>query len=315
MYAALTLLLSAAAGVPVVHDDDGNAAVAQVAQRVGVEEATLDAVHVNTLLAARPSALGEATLRHCAGESTRRDEIRAAVVRAEAAWREGDAPRALDHLDRGVVRLGCMAERVEPAVAARLFLLRGGLFAWDQRPEEALAELRTALSLNPEATWDDTFPSEGAPMLAGLKADGTRATVALAPAATAAGPWVDGALPPDGATELALRPGLHLVQVLTKGAVQSAWLTVRGDGALVVPRAFKPNALQAVAQDDSAARKPVERLLQASFAEQPAAYVSHAGGLWMVRIERTPETQQLVSPPPPPDPDPEPKGLFGRKKK
>ena len=239
--------VASAAAPVVVHQTPAAEARAQVAQRTGLPEAQLRAVELDTLLDGHPAALGDVTLRHCAGAPARMDEIRAAQVRAENAWRTDDIQGALDLLDLGMSRLSCLTERVDPGVTARLFLLRGGLFARTGRPVIAVQELNSALALQPEARWDDRLPAEGQPILEGLKMDGSRATLALAPGATAGGPWIDGALPPTGTAEIALRPGLHLIQIASTAGLTSAWLTVEGDGALVVPRAYRRPVIERMA--------------------------------------------------------------------
>ena len=305
LLAALVPLTAAWAAAPVVHDrGDPTQAVAATAARTGLPAAQLRAVDLTVLMKGRPVAIGGATLRHCAGEPSTLQEIKAAAVRGEGAWRDGDATGAMDHLDLGMARLGCLSERVDGRVAARMFLLRGSLLARSGAVEPGRAEVQTALSFQPDLGWDEWLPSEGRALLGALKDDATRATLDLAPSATAAGPWVDGAGPGDGAASIGLRPGLHLVQIASTSGFRSAWLTLSGDGALVIPSAYKRPVLSRMS--DPAERAPVERLLQASFPDADAAYVTADGGLWMTTLgAAAPETDTLTPPPPPPPAEPE----------
>ena len=294
----LGLLASAAlAGTPVVFEDGtGPDAVAQVARRTGLPAHQLEAVPLRSLLDHRPLTLGGAALRHCSGQPASRDEIRAAAVRGEAAWRDGDAAAAMDHLDQGMARLGCLQDRVEAPVVARIFLLRGSILAREGDPSAGRDEVLTALSLQPDLAWDEWLPPAGRPLLQGLRDDPTRVTLGIAPGATAAGPWIDGRAVPDGAPEVSLRPGLHLVQVASTGGMKSAWLTLSSDGALVVPGSFKAPVLPRLS--DAEQRLAVERLLQASFPGEAAAYGAARGGLWMTTLgEARPETEELLAVP------------------
>ena len=305
---AAWLPVSAAwAAAPVVHDrGDPTDAVTVAAARTGLPAAQLRAVDLETLMKGRPVAIGGATLRHCAGEPAMLQEIKAAAVRAEGAWRAGDPTGAMDHLDLGMARLGCLSERVDGQVAARMFLLRGALLARSGAVEPGRAEVQTALSFQPELGWDEWLPSEGRALLSTLKTDAARATLELAPAATATGPWIDGTGPGDGGAAMGLRPGLHLVQVASTSGFRSAWLTLSGDGALVVPSAYKRPVLSRMA--DPSQRASVERLLQASFPDAGAAYVVADGGIWMTTLGATaPETDTLTPPPPPAPEAPEPR--------
>ena len=297
------------AGVPVVYDGDAAAALALAAARSGLPRDQLEPVPLDSLLSGIPRAIGGATLRHCAGEPSRMDEIRAARVRAETSWREGDVAAAMDHLDLGMARLGCLVEKVDGKVATRLFQLRGGLLAREGEVEAAKAELGTALSLQSEINWDDWMPGEGRELISEIRHDSDRFALDLAPPATLSGPWLDGMPPGEGQRVQHLRPGLHLLQVASTSGLRSAWLTLDGNGALVIPGSFRRPVLEAIADPET--RGPVEQLIVSSQSGFSAAYVVTGGGLWLIsQVDGRTQTQTLVEPPPPPPP-PE----TGRKKK
>lgn len=287
----------AMAGVPVVHDGaQPTDPAALVAQRSGLPPEQLDPVPLETLLARPPTVLGPAVLRHCAGSPTRTSDVRSLLVRAEAAWRQGDRGGALDQADLAVAAMACLAERADLSASARVFLLRGSLLAGSD-PAVARTEVRTALSLQPQVPWVEGFPPEGQALLEELR-PGPAAPQALrlvvAPSASPSGPWIDGRDPtPEGFT---LAPGLHLLQVPGTSGIRSAWLTVEGDAALVVPAAFRRPVLERLARPGE--RADVELLLAATAGDN--VYAVQGGGLWLLsREDGQVVTTTLVDPPAP----------------
>jgi hypothetical protein len=294
---ALLLTGVAQAGVPVVHDGGAaGVAMAAVAARTGVPVTELEPRSLDSLLVLQPTAVGAAVLRHCAQATTRAVDLRNYGVRAEAAWRQGTPEDAMDQLDLGIAGLGCLSERVEATVAGRMFLLRGGLLARDGQTDAARNELVTGLALLPDAVWDEWLPSDGRVILDELRLQAPTASLWVAPGDAAAGPGVDGRTVV-GTGPLLLQPGLHLVQVPSTAGLRSAWLTVDGDAALVVPSSYRRPVLQDLA--DPSLRPDVERLLQAGLGAQPA-YVVAGGGIWLVAVEDgKPVTTTLVEVPAP----------------
>ena len=290
----------AAAGVPLIHDDtDPQVAMVAVVHGTGLPADQLDPIALSEVLQARPSVVGAGALRHCAGAASRNTDVRAHLVRAEAAWREGDYRGAMDQADLGIAGLGCLSERVERPEAARLFLLRGGLIARDGHDDAAREELRTALALSPRVQWDEWLPSEGRVLLAQVRAEPAEIALGVAPESMSVGPWLDGSDPTDGG--FTARQGLHLVQVPGTGGLATAWLTLEADAVVVVPRSFRPPVLSLLA--DPATRSDVERLVQAASRGMPA-YVASGGGVWLLTFEDgVPQTETLVEPPPPPADD------------
>lgn len=281
----LSALVGVAWGVPLVYDGGvGSELAAAASQRTGLPVEQLEPTDLNTLLKALPRTLGQATLRHCAGAPTRVSELRASAVRAEAWLREGKEANALDELDLAIAGLGCLSERVEVSTASRLFLLRGVMLAGGD-PEAARAELRTALSFSESVSYDSWLPPAGLPLFEEVKAETVRVKLQIAPAS--AGPAVNGVTV---AASVELRTGLHLVQIPSTAGLRSAWLTIAGEAALVVPGAYRRPVLERLAGED---RGEIERLLQATLGGEPA-YVSVSGGLWLVSDEGT---VTLVAPP------------------
>lgn len=305
--ALLALAVGAPAGaaptgaLPLVHDgEDAATARARVVKASGLPPEQLAPQALDTLLTRPAAVIGRGALRHCAGAPTRGPELRAFAVRAEGAVRAGDAAAALDQLDLGLAAAGCLAEKVEPAVVARLFLLRAGLLLARGDAEAARAELRAAVALVPAVTWDPAWPADGAALLDEERA--AHATCAptcpsafalvQAPAGAAVPPWVDGRPLPSGGG--ALSPGLHLVQVPTPGGLRSAWLLLDGHATLVLPGSFRRPVLEGLG---GAGAAEVVSLLAATLGPGPA-YVSAGGGVWLVEpAQGSGAVTPLVAPP------------------
>ena len=298
LLSSLSLWIGAAdAGIPLVYDSPDPAAAAAAAdlaaRSTGLPEDQLDPVALDGLLKGPPDVVGDAVVRHCAGPPTRAADLLANAVRAENAWQKGDPIVAMDELDLGIGGLGCLSDRVDPAVMGRLFLLRGALLARGGRPDEARAEIRTALSV-PSAprAWPEGFPAEGAALFAEILAEPERVPLHLAPSGSGAAPIVDGATMPAGSA-LQLRPGLHLLQVPSTAGLRSAWLTVSGAATLVVPTSYRRPILDRLTDPE---QRPEVALLLLSTLDSPAVYVAHLGGLWLLSAGPTPQITTLAEP-------------------
>lgn len=290
----IALLLGVAlAGVPVV--GEGPVDLAPVAARTGTPAEGLELRPLEPLLAMTPRTLGAATLRHCAGAPTRMTELKAAAIRGEAALQAGDPVGARDQLDLGISGLSCLSERVDAAVAGRLFLVRGALMASQGDTTGAAAELATALSFAPTSRYEG-LPLAGAAVFEEVSAAASRAVLRVTPAGEGGGAWVDGqSTPSDGA--FSLRPGLHLVQIPSTKGLRSAWLTLDEDAALVIPANFRKPVLERLSEP--ARRLEVERLLLATVGAGPI-YVAAGGGLWLITQEGAVVTTTCLIEPPPP---------------
>lgn len=308
----LCMLTTALAGVPVVFDSgDPTQVPAQVAARTGLPTSQLDATPLRDLLAQPPQALGDAVMRRCTSGPGQMTGVQSELVRAEAAWSAGQPLTALDHLDLAVAQLGCLGELVDPAVAARVFLLRGALEADADRIDAARGEFRTALAFSPDLAWDSRFPPAGAIVLVEEQAGVPAFGIGVVPAGTSSGPWVDGRTIGGGGDRVAVSPGLHLAQYPTAQGIRSAWMVVGGDTTLVLPGSFREPILERIA--DAETRPPLERLLQATIPRFSAAYVAHGGGVWLVALEGDALVTSVVAEPPPPVIEDE--STKGKKKK
>jgi hypothetical protein len=311
--AALALLSSGpAAAVPLVYAEGAPAELrAEVERATGLPPGQLEPVALSALLGRPPAMVGSGALRHCAGAPVRGPELRAAALRAEAAIGNGDAGQAQDQLDLALGAMGCLSERVEPPVAARIFMLRAEAQVRRADPEAARNELRTALAFQPEIAPLTSFSPEAAALLEAERAAYFQCPspsgcagllpVVVRPGARSAGPWVDGVAAP-AAEPLRLTPGLHLLQVASTAGLRSAWLTVEGPSALVIPSAWRGAPLPGLA--DAAAAPELIDLLRAGLPQASLAYATAGGAIWLVDL--APDggsVTTVVAPPPPAAPD------------
>lgn len=315
---ALALGAAPAWAVPLVYDGLPAAeAQAEAAKGTGLPADQLEPVALDQLLQRPAGATGGATLRHCAGAPTTGAAVRAHLQRADVALRAGDSVAAADHLDLGLTALGCLGERVEPPVAARLFLLRGALAAARGAPEVAQDELRTALSFAPSLAWDSALPGDGALLEAERAAHfacaappscPSGAPLRVAPAARSAGPWLDGRALPAGELAAPAPPGLHLLQVASTAGLRSAWLTLSGPATVALPGAYRrpitPQG-QSAGAPPQAQMDDLRALLGATLPGAGAAYLLAGGGLWLVGLDpAAPAAEGLTTLRAPPAPAP-----------
>ena len=283
------------AQTPVVHDsDDVTDVLRRISERTAVPMNQLEGIHIDTLTKRPPTIDGEGSLRHCSGATFTAPELRALELRAETAWRAGEAQEALDQLDLGITQLGCLRERVEKKTATRMFLLRAGLLAHAGNTSSAIEEASSALALTPDVAWDDKLPPEGEPVLAEAKNTERSGSIRVVPRVTTP-PWVDGAALPSGAP-VSKRPGLHLVQIPSTSGLQSAWLTLQGDATLVLPAGFRAPVLDRMRSSDPA----LMQLLHATVGDAPT-YVASGEGIWFITYTNgTPAIETLAEPLPMP---------------
>jgi len=297
------LLSAAFAGTPVIYDDALPAMIReQVSGRTGLPGDQLDLIAFRDLIDSPPAALGAAVMRHCSAEPIEMTALHTELSRAEGAWRLHDPQMAMDHLDLAVAWMSCLTVLAEPAPLARLFLLRGSLLAQTGNVEGALDEMNTALAFQPEIAWEDSFPAEGAAMLTTARASDIANMITLTPPGTTSGPWLDGHLAQG--ESLAVRSGLHLIQVASTAGLRSAWLFVRQDAELVIPTGYHRSDLSRIAAIEN--DDPLFTLLQGSFSDLAAAYIASAGGLWLVTVEDGEMSVILLESPPVEAPPPSP---------
>jgi hypothetical protein len=292
----------ALAGTPLVLEGvDGDTAVGEVSSRTGLPADQLEPLDIASLLDAPPQVVGAAVLRRCVRDTVGMESVRAELARAEAARRSGDPVGALDHLDLAVAGLGCLSELVDRPVAARIFLQRGAILAGQGELEGARSELRTALSFDPSLPWDAGLPVEGQALIEEERERSRGHRITALPSKLVSGPWLGGALVPEGGSEAA--EGLVLVQYASPAGIRSAWMVVSGHATLVIPGAYRRPVLEGMAQPG--ARHEVEALLAATLPDFAAAYLHEAsGGTWLV-VEQAGalETTELVPAAPPEEPE------------
>jgi hypothetical protein len=298
------------AGVPIVYDQEAPSdAVSRVVQATGLPPDQLDPTPLDNLLEATPRVLGNAAIRHCSGAPAHTSDLRALLVRAEAALRSGDTSAAMDQADLGMADLGCLADRVEISMAARLFLLRFDLLLRQGQTDAARGELRTALSLQPDAAANLVLPA-GSPPIEDLRTEVPLVALTIAPRDSTCPPSIDGHDPPKDGGPMRLSPGLHLLQIPSTAGLRSAWLTVQGDATLVVPGAFHRPLLERLASVTD--RDDVEALILATLGSD-GVYATQGGCVWLVsQQDGVPHATTLAEPPPAPSPE---KGHHKDKKK
>lgn len=301
----ILLLLSLLSGplhaaVPVLYDSGDPAAIVELlSSRTGLPTSQFEPVPLDRALASPPRTLGGAALRHCAGATTRVSDSKALLIRALAALREQDRATAIDQTDLGISGLGCLNERADLTVAARLFLLRGALLAGSQDTSQPIAEFRTALALSPSLTWDPTLPPQGQELFESARESIPLVALVISPRESASGPWIDGKDPPPDNAPLQLSPGLHLLQVPSTSGLRTAWLTLEKDATLVVPGDYRQPILARIV--DPATRADLENLLLTTISPD-AVYVSAAGGLYLISAEQGVAHTTVIAEPPPPPP-------------
>ena len=107
------------------------------------------------------------------------------------------------------------------------------------------------------------------------------------------GPWIDGKEPSAGSSA-PLGKGLHLAQHSARTGLATSWLVVGGPAVWTLPEALTPSVLDRFAAGE---RDVVARVLLAAHPDQPAAYVTHAGGLWLLVREGTEVAVEELTPP------------------
>ncbi len=203
-----TLLVTTALAADRVLDLDGDADLEAVA-KVADLDAPPQPVRVTDLSQRPASITGGGQLTWCTGAPTDLDGLATAMANAEGAMAYMEYEAAAKTLGEALSSLQCLADPVDPTVAARLFYLRGVVAHRSGFSEEASKAFGIALVFAPDLAWDDAFPPKALDLFdqarqtaAGLET----VAVTLQPAGTVV---LDGR----PATTLDLVPGTHLIQV------------------------------------------------------------------------------------------------------
>jgi hypothetical protein len=289
------LLLAVGAPVahatPVLHDAGEGPRASEAVKKAGGSTDT--AVDADALRAKGPKVLGEARLRPCVQTPATNLDVDTEYNRAAGAWAHLDEALAIDALDLAVAKLGCLAEPVETALAARVFFLRGVVEAARDRETPAREEFRTALDFDPALAWDDRYAPTGRDWFEAERTNVPDVDLRVAPRGET-GPWVDGHAITAG--HAAVSPGLHLVQHLIGTRTLTAWAVVGGTAMIVHPGAYPEHPLRLIA--DPARHDDLCDLLRVSF---PSGELWLSSGGWLAKavVEEEDVTFTVVAEPVP----------------
>ncbi len=295
----LTLLVTAALAADRVLDLDGDTDPAAVAQVLGAETAPQPITATD--LAQRPArVLGGGQLTWCTGAPAGLDDLAQAMEEAEGAMAYMEFEKAATTLGSALGQLQCLADPVDPEVAARLFYLRGIVAHRSGFADQAAKAFGIALVFQPELTWDDAFPPKALSVFQQARDQAaSQETVAidLVPA---------GELTVDGraTSTLALVPGNHLLQL--DGQTATLEVYPGTSPTLVLPALF-------TGIDDIS--DPTAQTTLAQLAGDDTLYVVQQGRVWgptegagWTELGRLPKTRAADKPDkaePPPEPEPD----------
>lgn len=213
MSALILLVASVASAEPLLHDAaDPEVARRDAAARAGVAPSTLQPIRAGELFSSALTVVG-ATVTPCATAEPSSVETLVDEAEAKAAYLEAGA------LDLVVTRLDaalpCLDRALEPARAARIYLLQGHVHFQLGHLEQARAAWRLAHLLSPGIPWDPDLPPAGIQPFERVRAElGVGgATLRLIPDVGGA-VTLDGRPFPLGAGRLAVPPGRHVLQYI-----------------------------------------------------------------------------------------------------
>ena len=204
------------------------------------------------------------------------------IKRAEGALAYGENDKAATELAEAEKIAGCLVDPADPALLARVSVLRGV----ERAPSDEAAAKRAfanAVSTGVPVAWDDGWPAAARAIYDGVAAH-PPAMVDLVVYAPTAALYLDGRAIASG-QHLTVGIGQH--RVLLGTAVPQA-LTVdvdEGPVSVVVPSAY-PVDLIAMA-DGVDTRAPLSVLLAGAFGEGAAAIVASDGAIWAATAGRT----------------------------
>jgi hypothetical protein len=211
--ALILALVSVAHADPLLHDAaDADAVRRDAAARAKVDPSTLRPITPHALFATPLTVVG-AKVTTCAGAALAPASIEALVEEAEAK---------ADYLEAGALdlvvtrleaALPCLDQKLDPARAARVYLLQGHVHFQLGHTDLARAAWRQAHLLYPGIPWDPDLPPAGIQPFERVRAElgSGGATVRLVPDVGGA-VTIDGRPVPVGAGRLAVVPGRHVLQ-------------------------------------------------------------------------------------------------------
>jgi hypothetical protein len=149
---------------------------------------------------------------------------------------------------------------------------------------KAWEHFATAARYQPDLVWDEQFPKTGEALLKAAKSELSSTTpiqLALVPTITEEGSlYVNGVQPGTPASNLALTPGKHLIQVQTADGVTgyTATLVAASTPSLLLPEMLADDALAQVATEEG--RSELSRMVSMAFESGTPVYVAHDDLLW-----------------------------------
>lgn len=288
-------LIALAHAEPVVHAEDPEAARTRVANATNADPTTLEPVALTTIIARPPVGLGEARVLPCTDVRTRSADVRAHLTEAEGAYLYMESEKAGTALGLANNALNCLAEPLDPALASRVWYLRGLVaFAAGDAPT-AEAHFYRARVFEPGLAWDEDFAPAARPLFERTAVQlkvAEPAWLDIVPAPAPGQLRVDGRVAEAPAGRIAIPRGPHLVQLGLDLPITLS-VDLRGDGTLVVPELLPPGALAWAG--DPMQQGALSTALAGTLQRDASVYVTDGTSVWRVHAGRD-DWAQLAGP-------------------
>jgi hypothetical protein len=264
---------------------DSDAIRSAIIQSAGVPIGGLTITHFDAFRAnlnSKWSGLGE--IADCKTTATDSPTLTALTKSAEGKLMYMELEDAAATLSTAADGLRCLTTPVDAAMAARIGFLRGVVSVELGDKAKAWDHFATAARYQPDLVWDEQFPKTGEALLKAAKSELSSTTpiqLAIVPTITEERSlYVNGAQPSTPASNLALTPGEHLIQVQTADGVTgyTATLVAASTPSLLLPEMLADDALAQVATE--AGRSELSRLVSVAFESGTPVYVAHDDLLW-----------------------------------
>ncbi len=282
----LWTFVNVAFATPVVlhRSADPDAIRSAIIQSAGVPIGGLTITHFDAFRAnlnSKWSGLGE--IADCQTVATDSPTLAALAKSAEGKLMYMELEDAAATLSTAADGLRCLTTPVDAAMAARIGFLRGVVSVELGDKAKAWDHFATATRYQPDLVWDAQFPNTGEALLNATKSElsSTAIPLALVPTITEERSlYVNGAQPSTPASNLALTPGEHLIQVQTADGVTgyTATLVAASTPSLLLPEMLADDALAQVATEEG--RSELSRLVSVAFESGTPVYVAHDDLLW-----------------------------------
>ena len=283
----LWTFVNVAFATPVVlhRSADPDAIRSAIIQSAGVPIGGLTITHFDAFRAnlnSKWSGLGE--IADCQTVATDSPTLAALAKSAEGKLMYMELEDAAATLSTAADGLRCLTTPVDAAMAARIGFLRGVVSVELGDKAKAWDHFATATRYQPDLIWDEQFPKTGEALLKAAKSELSSTTpiqLAIVPTITEERSlYVNGAQPSTPASNLALTPGEHLIQVQTADGVTgyTATLVAASTPSLLLPEMLADDALAQVATEEG--RSELSRLVSVAFESGTPVYVAHDDLLW-----------------------------------